>query len=177
MHTPRPSVAIASVGECLDIEQLYGQYASYVATIGLRLLGRDSEIEDLVQDVFLEAVRSIGKLRDPAAIKGWLATLSVRAARKRIRRRRVHAFVFGSDSVDYSVLVDRTASPEERLLLSRSYAVLDSLPANQRLAWVLRYFEGEPLAVVAERCECSLATVKRHIQRAQDHLQKELGDA
>lgn len=156
----------------LALERLYDLYAPYVAAIGLRLLGRDSEIEDLVQDVFVEAAGSLQKLREPEAVRGWLATLSVRVARRRIRRRRLRSFIVGGNSADYSSLVDPGASPQERLLLTRCYEALDELPANQRLAWVLRNIEGESLAIVAERCECSLATAKRHLQRAQTQLQR-----
>jgi len=158
------------------LDALYEDYSRYVAAIGLRLLGRDSEIDDLVQDVFLDAVRGLGQLRDSAATKAWLATLTVRTARRRLRRNRLRRFMGGSDDYDYSSLVDTSASPEERLVLTRCYEVLETLPANQRLAWTLRHIEGESLAVVAQQCECSLASVKRHLQRAQERLQEVLGN-
>ncbi len=167
--------AETSASERLDA--LYDDYSPYVAAIGLRLLGRDDDIDDLVQDVFLDAVRGIGKLREPEAIRGWLATLTVRTARRRLRRSRLRRWVGSADDSDYSSLVDTSASPEQRLLLTRCYEVLDTLSANQRLAWVLRHVQGESLAVVAARCECSLASAKRHIGRAQDRLQEVLGDA
>lgn len=158
------------------LDALYDDYSRYVAAIGLRLLGRDSEIDDLVQDVFLDAVRGLGQLRDPEATRAWLATLTVRTARRRLRRNRLRRFVVGTDDYDYSCLVDTSASPEERLLLTRCYELLESLPANQRLAWTLRHVEGESLASVASRCECSLASAKRHVQRAQERLQEALGN-
>ncbi len=158
------------------LDALYDDYAGYVAAIGLRLLGRDSEIDDLVQDVFLDAVRGLSQLRDLDATRAWLATLTVRTARRRLRRNRLRRFVGGSDDYDYSTLVDTSASPEERLLLTRCYEVLETLPANQRLAWTLRHVEGEALAVVASRCECSLASAKRYVQRAQARLQEVLGN-
>ena len=40
------------------------------------------------------------------------------------------------------------------------------LPTDQRLAWSLRYLEGEPLDVIAAACRCSLATVKRRVSAA-----------
>lgn len=160
----------------LAIDSLYDDYSRYVAAIGLRLLGRDAEIEDLVQDVFLDAVRGISKLRDPAATRAWLATLTVRTARRRMRHNRLRRFITGGENADYSGLVDPNASAAERYLLTRCYEVLESLPANQRLAWVLRHIEGESLEVVASRCECSLASAKRHIKRAQLRLQEVLGN-
>ena len=63
---------MAAVGEA-EVAELFRRYAPYVATIGLRLLGRDDELDDLVQDVFIEAHRGLHSLRTPDAIKGWLA--------------------------------------------------------------------------------------------------------
>jgi RNA polymerase sigma-70 factor (ECF subfamily) len=158
------------------IDSLYQDYSRYVAAIGLRLLGRDADVEDLVQDVFLDAVRGIGQLRDPAATKAWLATLTVRTARRRIRHNRLRRFISGGEPADYSGIVDRNASAAERFLLTRCYETLDTLPTNQRLAWILRHIEGHSLETVAKRCECSLASAKRHVKRAQLCLQEVLGN-
>ena len=59
-------------------------------------------------------------------------------------------------------------------MLAAVYRVLDRLPVNQRLAWTLRYVEGEQLERVAELCNCSLATVKRRIKSAHDAVQREV---
>ncbi len=162
-----------STGALLD--GLFEDHSRYVAAIALRLLGRDTDVEDVVQDVFLDAVRGLRQLRDPAATRAWLATLTVRTARRRLRRNRLRGFFVPADAYDYSTLVDSAASPEHRLLLTRCYEVLETLPANQRLAWTLRHIEGEALSCVAERCECSLASAKRYIERAQERLREALG--
>jgi RNA polymerase sigma-70 factor (ECF subfamily) len=81
-------------------------------------------------------------------------------------------FFRNEEPIEVNELIDPSATPQQRLELSRCYLALDSLPANQRLAWVLRVIQGESLADVAERCECSLATAKRHIQITQRHLRK-----
>jgi DNA-directed RNA polymerase specialized sigma24 family protein len=49
------------------LDDLFQLYAPYVATIGFRLLGRDHELDDLVQDVFIEAHRGLHQLRDLGA--------------------------------------------------------------------------------------------------------------
>ncbi len=158
-----------STGALLD--SLYEEYSRYVAAIALRLLGRDSDVDDVVQDVFLDAVRGLRQLRDPQATRGWLATLTVRTARRRLRRRRFREVFVAPTEPQYERIVDPAATPEQRLLLTRCYEVLDTLPANQRLAWTLRHIEGESLAAVAARCECSLASVKRYVSRAQERIQ------
>lgn len=157
-------------------EALFLRYAPYVARIGLRLLGRESDVDDLIQEVFFAAFRQRHQVRDPHAFKSWVAIIAVRTARRQLRRRRLRAFV-GIDSLAPSLeLRDSTMSPERRALLSRVYQALDRIPVEQRLAWTLRYVEGEKLERVAEHCSCSLATAKRRIAAAHARIQAELDD-
>jgi RNA polymerase sigma-70 factor (ECF subfamily) len=155
-----------------SIEQLYRAHSSYVAGIALRLLGRDAEVDDVVQDVFLSAWKGITALRDPGAVKGWLATVTVRIARRKLRMRRVKQFFRFDDDPDsaYENVPAPGASAEERVLLAKIYALLDGLPVDQRLAWTLRYVERQQLEDVAKMCGCSLATAKRRISAAQSAL-------
>ncbi|MDH5671311.1 MAG: sigma-70 family RNA polymerase sigma factor [Myxococcales bacterium] len=160
----------------LSDEALFRRFAPYVARIGLRLLGREADVDDLIQEVFLAAFKQKHQVRDPGAFKSWLAIIAVRTARRQLRRRRVRAFV-GLDTVAPSVeLADPRISPERKALLARVYQVLDKIPVEQRLAWSLRHIEGEKLDVVASRCGCSLATAKRRIAAAHARLQAEMDD-
>jgi RNA polymerase sigma-70 factor (ECF subfamily) len=115
-------------------------------------------------------------VRDPHAFKSWVAIIAVRTARRHLRRRRMRAFV-GLDTLAPSLeLRDQDMSPERRALLSRVYQALDQIPVDQRVAWTLRYVEGEKLEQVAEHCRCSLATAKRRIASAHARIQAELDD-
>jgi RNA polymerase sigma-70 factor (ECF subfamily) len=156
-----------------DLEDVFRRHSGYVASVALRLLGRDAEVDDIVQEVFIAAMRGLGKLRSPAAIKGWLATVAVRVARRKLRRRRLRSFLGLETAPDYANVVV-AASQEKALLITRAYRVLDGLPVDQKIAWMLRHVEGETLEDVARICGCSLATVKRRIAAAQATLDVEL---
>jgi len=158
----------------IDLEVFFRRYAPYVARIGHRLLGRDDEVDDLIQDVFLAAHRGVRRLRDAEAIKGWLATVAVRQCRRRLRARRVRTFLHLDSTSDHTQVADESASPEHRAMLAAVYRVLDRLPVNQRLAWTLRHVEGEQLERIGELCSCSLATVKRRIKAAHEAIQREV---
>lgn len=162
------------VGSSLD--EVYRRYCPYVAAVILKLTGRGTDVEDLVQDVFVEAARGIKGLRQPEAIKGWLATIAVRTARRTLRVRKVRSF-FGLDAgADYTQLVDSSASPVDKLLLASVYRVLDGLSVADRLAFTLHHIEGEKLETVAKLCACSCATAKRRIARAHSAIEERLGD-
>jgi RNA polymerase sigma-70 factor (ECF subfamily) len=158
------------------LEEVYRRYCRYVGAVVLRLGGRRGEVDDLVQEVFVEAARGIRHLREPDAVKGWLATIAVRLVRRRLQVRRVWRLLGLDAEVDYAGLVDPAASPHDKLLLRTVYRVLDELPVPDRLAFTLHTIEGERLEEVARLCGCSLATAKRRIARAQQALADRMGD-
>lgn len=162
--------------EPLDLDVLFRRYAPYVAAIAHRLLGRDADVDDTVQDVFVAASRGILSLRDPNAVKAWLARVTVRSARRTLHKRRLRTFFGLDEAAVYDRVVDTGASPETRALLGRVYVVLDGMPANVRIAWALRYVEGEPLESVAALSGCSLATAKRRIASAVRILDEAFSD-
>jgi RNA polymerase sigma-70 factor (ECF subfamily) len=160
--------------EPLTIDAAFRAHAGFVASVALRVLGRPSEVDDLVQDVFLRAMSRLPELRDPDALRGWLAVITARLARRRLRGRRWKMWLGVRDDYDYAQLADGAASPEDRALLAELYRALDRLPVQQRVAWTLRHAEGMHLAAVAEACDCSLATVKRRIGAAESALRMEV---
>lgn len=156
--------------------ELFREYSGFVAQLAFRLLGSDSDIDDVVQEVFLGAVRNLSTVRDPRTIKGWLATLTVRHAGRRLRRRKIALF-FGLGADGFDETPHHGASPEQATLARQLCRVLDALPVNDRLAWTLRHVEGEQLESVAVLCGCSLATAKRRIAAAQDAVERSLNHA
>ena len=160
----------ASASDALDFDALFRRYSPYVASIGLRLLGRDDELDDLVQDVFLEAHRGLPRLREAGAVKGWLARVCVRRAVRRLRRRRLRAFLSLDTLTHDAELAAPEASPEARVDITRLYRELERLPALTRAIWVLRHLEGEALDNIATWCGCSKSTVQRRLREAQAAL-------
>jgi RNA polymerase sigma-70 factor (ECF subfamily) len=158
------------------LEDVYRRYCRYVGAVVLRLGGRRGEVDDLVQEVFVEAARGIRTLREPQAVKGWLATIAVRLVRRRLQFRRVWRFLGVDAEVDYAGLVDPGASPHDKLLVRSVYQLLDELPVADRVAFTLHTVEGERLEEVARLCRCSLATAKRRIARVQRALEERMGD-
>jgi RNA polymerase sigma-70 factor (ECF subfamily) len=154
---------------------LYEEYGGYVAAIASRLLGRAGEVEDVVQDVFAAALRGLRRREHPLEVRAWLARVTVRRCLRQLRVRRIWSMVDLASEPTYDRLADPAAGPEERQLVIEVYRALDRLPAPERVAWALRYVEGEQLEDVARLCECSLATAKRRIASAHEKLCRRLG--
>lgn len=165
-------VEAARTGQPWAMEALFRRHARFVNGLAFRLMPRDAELDDLVQDSFVEALASLDRLTDPGAFKGWLGSIVVRTAHKRIRRRRLMERVGlrRREPIDLDAVVPSTSSPEAALELRRVYAVLESMGAEERIALVLRRVEGLELTEIAERMGLSLATVKRRLVAAEARL-------
>jgi len=162
--------------EAASLEAIFEQYSGYVARIGMRVLGRNDEIDDLVQDVFIAAFKGISGLKDPGAVKGWLATVTVRKATRRLQLRRLKRMVSLDSVANYRENATKGATAEQKMMLANVYEVLDDLPAKNRVAWTLRHIEGEQLKDVARLSECSLATAKRRIEAAHSVIKSRLNN-
>ena len=169
-----PSGGIDRTGPIV-FEELFDRYSRYVAGLAARLLGSgDADLDDVVQDVFWLASRRLGKIRDLIQARGWLATVTTRVVRRKLLRRRFRGLVMASSQT--ADVPARGATAEEQAVLARLYEVLEGLPTDQRLAWSLRYLEGEPLDAVAAVCECSLSTAKRRIAAAKNVIDEVFRD-
>jgi RNA polymerase sigma-70 factor, ECF subfamily len=174
--SPAPGQAAAT--DMSDPDAIYRAYAPYVARVGFRILGSDQDLDDLVQDTFIQALRGISGLREPAAIRGWLARITVRLAVRRLRRRRLLRMLHGEKDVSAeTALVAQDATPEDRATAVSVYRILENLPAADRAVWVLRHIEGEQLQQIPQLCGCSLSTAQRRLRRAEQAIQKGLGHA
>ena len=159
-----------------DLDSVYRKYCRYVAAVCLRISGRRPELEDLVQEVFAEAASTFDALREPEAIRGWLATIAVRVTRKRLYRLRMYGWIGLAPVPDYDEVADSAASPYDRALLAAIYRALDAVAPDDRIAFVLHHVEGETLESVAKLTSSSLTTAKRRIHRARTSLERRLSD-
>jgi len=146
---------------------LFDRYAPHVRRVLVRVMGPDSEILDLVHDVFVTALESVERLIDPRALRAWLTQIAVFTARARIRRRvrgRILRFL------PFTELPEPGVPPtdfEASQSMQAVYRVLDGLETDERIAFALRFVAGMELTEVAASCGVSLATIKRRLVRAQ----------
>ncbi len=160
----------------LTLDSAFRAYAPFVANLALRILGRRDEVEDVLHDVFLAGHKGLPGLQHPSQARAWLTAVTVRIARRRLRLRRVRSWIGLDEVPEGAEAVDAGANPHDHAVLSATFRALDQLGSEERLAWSLRYLQGERLEAVAAACGCSLATAKRRIASAQKRLQEVLGD-
>jgi len=158
-------------------EVLYHRHVSYIMGMVIRCLGSRDDAEDVVQDTFAIGLDRLGSMRQPDTVRSWFAQIAIRLVRRRLRRAKLFAALRIVSSVDYLCLEAHgtpQADPETRAELAAVGRLLATLPTDDRIAWMLRHVEGEPLEDVARICGCSLATAKRRIGAAAARLQSRL---
>jgi len=156
-----------------ELTAIYRAHAAYVATVGFRLLGNDADLDDLVQEVFIEAHQGLSQLRDPGAVRGWLARICVRKSVRRLQRRRLRLWL-GMQDVHASFETDVSLTPEQLSDVKRAYQALGRFPVEERVVWILRHIEGESLDDVARLCGCSKSTVQRRLRSAEARFDREV---
>jgi len=161
-------LAMLQRGGAASAALLYDRFSADVHRVIGRCLGPDRDRDDVVHDAFLQILRGVARVRDPAALRGWVTAVAVNTARSELRRRRLRRLVWSSDPAPE--VAGAGVDPEARDLLQRIYRRLDRLGTAERLAFVLRFVERHELTEVARLMDCSLATAKRRIARASAHF-------
>lgn len=152
---------------------LFQRHVGWVERIITHVIGYDAELADILQEVFTRALGSIHSLKDPSALEPWLGRVATHTARKvlrtRTRRAWLRRFVDSAEEERYEPSAVAFV-PEARQALRAVYHVLDVLPADERIAFALRFIDGMELTEVAAACDVSLATIKRRLVRSENRF-------
>jgi RNA polymerase sigma-70 factor (ECF subfamily) len=166
-------VVAARAGEEWAFEALYRRYSDLVHGLAFRLTGGGSDVDDVVQDSFVQAFRSLDRLDDPNVFRAWLWGVTARTTGKLLRRHRLLARLGlrrREAPVDFDTLVGRECPADVHLELRAIYGTLHAMPPEVRVALVLRRVEGHGLEEVARIMGLSLATVKRRLAAGEEWL-------
>jgi RNA polymerase sigma-70 factor (ECF subfamily) len=159
-------------GDRDSAEVLFRRHHSMVAGLAFRLLGGDAEVDDVAQDAFVEALRSLSRLKNPQAFASWIGSIVVCVVGKRLRRRRLleRLGLRRREAIEVDAFVSPSCPEEVASELRAVYRVLARLTTEARLALILRRIEGLTVEETAERMQLSMATVKRRLKEAEARL-------
>lgn len=166
-----------------DFTTFMRAYQDMVYSTAVRLLGNESQAEDISQEVFIKAYERFEDLRSSPSAGGWLKTVATNLSINHLQRYRKRWRFFselvrddGGDG-DESAPVE-FASPDSDFLagMARSERrewvdrALEKLPEHHRVPLVLYHFEEMPYEEIARKLKISLAKVKTDILRARASL-------
>ena len=176
------SVAAARKTEAstLEFAALYERYKRRVYGTVLHIVGQGDEVEDVVQNVFLQIHRSLGRYKGQSLLSTWIYRISVNVAlqhvRKRKRRRLFIRFMPG-DYESESSGVDIRYQNDTREVLRGLYQALDKLSEKKRTVFVLYELDGLPLDVISDICQIPVNTVRSRLHAARTELTNHLKQA
>jgi RNA polymerase sigma-70 factor (ECF subfamily) len=172
-----PSVQATADGitSPVDFTTFMQNYQDMVYTTAVRLLGNETQAEDISQEVFLKAFEHWDNLRGSATAGGWLKTVTTNLSinhlqRYRKRWRFFSEFVRRGDGdeeeqpVEFASpdrFLDGIEQADRRAWVERA---LERLPEHQRVPLVLYHFEDQPYEDIAKRLGVSLSKVKTDIK-------------
>ena len=170
-------MAGAARGDIAAFEQLVERHqALVIGTVG-RMLGNNSDVEDVAQQVFVRVWKSAGRYRPTAKFTTWLLTITRNLVFNEARRRKRHPgdLLDVHEGEEALALVDSAGRiPDEQLLEAELQREIDrailALPEKQRMALVLRRYEDKSYEEIGEVLGLSIAAVKSLLFRARTEL-------
>ena len=193
MHTAISAADLLGLGrreralsELEDIEALVRTHRARLLRFVTFSVGDEDVAASIVQDCFLKAWSNRANFRGDASVATWLTSIAVNLIRDHQRTRKVQfwrkAAKTATDVMEMaSILPGRDSSPERQLLArERAAAVgtaLETLSANQRAVFLMRFSEEMELADIAHAMKMPVNTVKTHLHRAVRAVRQKVGGA
>ena len=152
-------------------DELYHRFRRQVAGNLFRVLGDRTDLDDLVQEVFVIAFRGLERFRGDARLSTWLYRICVNVALGRIRTRKRRPLALGVEDLDAAdadpSLVERPEQPDRAMERGqdreRVYAALETLAPKKRIVLYLHEIEGLDLKEIAYLVDSNAVTVRTRL--------------
>lgn len=155
--------------------ELVERYTDLVFRRAYRLVASVEDAEEVVQDVFLRAFRSIRRFRPEQPLEHWLLTITTNSARNllRTRFRETRKRSEYGDFLRVSARVSSARGAHDRVVLERAMGTLDP---TTRMAISLRFLENQGYREIAEQLGLGESAVKMRVRRGLEQLRKQLSE-
>lgn len=172
-----PLADLVLVDRCLEGEQaaareLFRVHQGRVQASLYRVLGSNRDMDDLLQETFIQVFKSLPRFRGESRLATWIDRIAVRVAYKYIARKKNQRLTL---TVDEDMPV-QTVEPTDRMVaregVRRLYRALDQLSPAARIAFSLHAIDGRSVAEVADCIGASVTATKLRIWRARRALYK-----
>ncbi len=176
------AVAQARAGDCDAFRLLVDRHSRKVFRLAYRLTGNETDAEDVVQESFMRAYRSLSTFDERAIFSSWLYRIATNCALDMLRLRKVRNVQPLEGRSDEQGDYDRfaaTAPGPERLAISselqtRIAAAMELLTPQERVAFTLRHFEGQTIDEISWTLEVSVNATKHAVFRAVQKMRQAL---
>lgn len=160
-------------------EILIQRYQPKVFATARKYARRESEVEDIVQEIFIKAFQNLGRYRGEAPFQHWLMRIAVRTCYDFLRRhQRNRESNFSEITEEDADFLDRYVSDSRSddlpadAIRTLIHDILERLPASLRMVITLQAIEGKSVQEIADLTGWSIANVKVRAYRARKEMRK-----
>ena len=168
-------------GDTAAFEELIERHQALVSGTGARMLGSNSDVEDIAQQVFIRVWKSAGRYVPRAKFTTWLLKITRNLVFNELRRSKRRAYVpiqIDPNAEEIPLKDEAAQSPDASLLETELQQAIDKsiaeLPETQRMAVILRRYQGLSYEQIADVLDLSVPAVKSVLFRARTELRAQL---
>ncbi len=178
---PSRLISDCIAGDEAAIEMFVHQYETSVFRLALSIVGDPAEANEVTQETFLAALRSLPSYQEKQSFKAWLYTIAVNHSRSHLRKHQVRERLRTTLTAIFQVEAQKQASPEESLIQNEKetqlWNALNGLDERYRTVVVLRYFHDLSVAEISEILAINEGTIHSRLHGAREKLRAALKNA
>jgi RNA polymerase sigma-70 factor, ECF subfamily len=165
-------VARCQQGEQDALSEFYATYRQDVTRTLFRVLGPGADLEDAVQDVFVEVFRSIDRFKGQSKITTWLYRVSVNVGLQKIRRYKRRPEGYRADEVEQQDFETPLRQLERKKSSKLVYDILETVAPKKRAVFILHEIAGLNAKEIADIVEANVLTVRTRLHYARKEFYK-----
>lgn len=175
----------ALTGNQTAYRQLMKKYHDQIYNLIYRIVHNKEQVDDLTQETFVKAFASLKSFNEEYAFSTWLYKIATNSSIDYIRKRKLNTFSIdkpiAADESDYHFeLPDTTYQPDKSIIQRQRNTLIEEainqLPEKYKRVIILRHNEERDYSEIAKILKLPIGTVKAHIFRARELLNKYLRD-
>jgi len=174
MRAEDPLITRAQAGETKALDELFRRHREDVARIAFRFIGPGPDLDDVVQESFIQVYRSIGTFKGNSRFSTWLYRVVSNVAKMHIRAKRSRPQLASAVAQEIPRPDSDRAGPEDAAARSqrveRLYAHIHRLPEKKRTVLLMHDFDGVAPKRIAEVVGIPLQTVRTRLFYARKEL-------
>lgn len=163
--------------------QLVETHMRRIYGLAVRFTGRHEEADEVAQETFIRAFRSLDRFHGTASFGTWIYRIAINCCLSQRRRDKRSAIGAAGVELDEQLADERSPSQEQLAMEGQTRALvaraMERLSGQQRAIFVMKHLQQKTIAEIAEVLGCAEGTVKqqlfRAVQKVREHLAPALG--
>jgi len=171
------------ISECIAgneeaIEMFVRQYQTGVFRLALSIVGDQAEANEITQETFIAALRSLSSYQEQKSFKAWLYTIALNHSRTHLRKGKILERLRTTLTTIFQLETQKQITPEEAVIQTEKeaqiWSSLNQLDERHRLVVVLRYFHELSISEISEILSVNEGTIHSRLHNAREKLRNAL---